>query len=400
MTVELNRYRRFLELVASEIDIPPSKYRDAVARYVAVGHWLEDGDYPGCFGQPSIYPQGSFRLGTVVRPIRNGLEASYDIDLVSEMPMTKLLTSPQAVKQMVGDRLRQHETYRRLLDSEGRRCWTLEYAEQDGVGFHLDVLPAVPENNGLHGTAVAITHKSEAGYSWSASDPRGYGNWFDAKNAAAFARVVAEQKRDILRRESLLFASIDDVPDQLVRTPLQHSIQLMKRNRDLHFNRAEVIDYAPISIIITTLAAHLYGGESDTYSALLGIVGRLHGHAGLVENRAIDPSLTTLGLVRRLPDGTWYIGNPVNPDENFADRWHEDHHARARAFFSWLDAVQSDLLNFRGDTDPRLLRENLSRVLGAAAVAKHGDVLASSAPAVEPPPRIHITRPARPWRRE
>ena len=109
MAIDLNRYRRFLELVASEIDIPPSKYRDAVARYLAVGHWLENGDYPGCFGQASIYPQGSFRLGTVVKPIRNGIEASYDIDLVSEMPLPKLLTSPQAVKQMVGDRLRQHE---------------------------------------------------------------------------------------------------------------------------------------------------------------------------------------------------------------------------------------------------------------------------------------------------
>ena len=400
MAVELNRYRRFLELVASEIDIPPSKYRDAVARYVSVGHWLENGDYPGCFGQPRIYPQGSFRLGTVVRPIRNGIEASYDIDLVSEMPLLKLLTSPQEVKQMVGERLRQHETYRRLLDSEGRRCWTLEYAEQDGVGFHLDVLPAVPDEHGLQGTAVAITHKSDAGYSWSASDPSGYGNWFDAKNAAAFARVVAEQKSDIQRRESLIFASVDDVPNQLVRTPLQRSIQLMKRNRDLHFNRPGIISHAPISIIITTLSAHLYRGEPDTYSALLGIVRRLHGHAGLVENNVIDPSLATLGLVRRLPDGTWYIGNPVNPAENFADRWHEDDHARARAFFSWLDAVQGDLLNLQTGTEPRLIRQNLGRVLGTAAVAKHADVLLPPVPVADPPPRIHITRPARPWRSE
>ena len=102
MAVELDRYREFLDLVASEIDIPPSKYRDAEGRYVAVGNWLENGDYPGCFGQPRIYPQGSFRLGTVVRLIRNGIEASYDIDLVSEMPLPKLLTTPQEVKQMVG----------------------------------------------------------------------------------------------------------------------------------------------------------------------------------------------------------------------------------------------------------------------------------------------------------
>ena len=398
MTVNTGKYPEFLELVASEIDIPPSKYQDAVNRYQAVGRWLEDGDYPGCPGQPSIYPQGSFRLGTVVRPIRRGIESSYDIDLVCEMPLIKHLTTAQAVKHTVGHRLRQHETYRRLLDAEGRRCWTLEYAEQDGVGFHLDVLPAVPDGNGLRSTALAITHKGDAGYSWSASDPRGYGDWFDDKNAEAFARVVVEQKRTIQRRASPVFASIDDVPDQLVRTPLQRSIQLMKRNRDLHFNRPETIDYAPISIIITTLAAHLYAGEPDSYTALSGIVGRLQGHAALVEGRAIDQSLATMGLIRRLPDGTWYIGNPVNPAENFADRWHEDDQARARAFFSWVDALQSDLMNLQSNTNPRLLKENLTLMLGTAAVAKHFDVLIPSAEAVEPRPRIHIDRPAKPWR--
>ena len=399
MTVDKGKYPEFLDRVASEIDIPPSKYLIAVDRYQAVGRWLESGDYSGPRSQPSIYPQGSFRLGTVVRPVRDGIEASYDIDLVCEIPLVKNLTTPYAIKHMVGHRLRQHETYRRLLDPEGRRCWTLEYAEQDGVGFHLDVLPAVPDQSGLQSTAISITHKSEAGYSWSASDPRGYGDWFDGKNAAAFARVVVEQKENIQRRASLVFASVDDVPDQLVRTPLQRSIQLLKRNRDLHFNRPGTIDYAPISIIITTLGAHLYAGEADTHTALAGIVGRLQRHAALVEGRAIDSNLAAMGLIRRLPDGTWYIGNPVNPDENFADRWHEDDQARARAFFSWVTILQRDLLNVQTSTDPRLLKESLGRTLGMAAVVKHFDVLVPSARAAEARPRIHIETPAKPWRR-
>src|SRR5690606_13872166 len=181
-------------------------------------------------------PRSSFRLGTVVRPIRDGIEACFDIDLVCEIPLLKDRTSPQAVKAMVGDRLREHGTYKELLDDEGRRCWTLEYAEQDGVGFHLDVLPAVPDARGLLDTAIAITNKSRTGYSWTASNPRGYGSWFDSKNADAFARVAFEQKMAIQDRESMIYASIDRVPDQLVRTPLQRSIQLMKRHRDICFN--------------------------------------------------------------------------------------------------------------------------------------------------------------------
>ena len=400
MSIDKGKYPEFLEQVASEIDIPPSKYQHAVDRYQAVGRWLEDGGYAGSSGQPSIYPQGSFRLGTVIRPIRDGIEASYDIDLVCELPLIKHLTTPCIIKHMVGDRLSHHETYRRLLDPEGRRCWTLEYAEQDGIGFHLDVLPAIPGENGFQSTALAITHKADASYCWSPSDPRGYGDWFDAKNAEAFARVVVEQKQAIQRRASLVFASIDNVPDQLVRTPLQRSIQLLKRNRDLHFNRPKAIDLAPISIIITTLAAQLYAGELNAYTALSGIVGRLQQHAALVEGRAIDPSLATMGLIRRFPDGTWYIGNPVNPAENFADRWHEDNHARARAFFSWVDDLQRDLSNLQTNGDSRVLKEYLTRMLGTAAVAKHFDVLNPSSGAAESRPRIRISSPAKPWQRK
>ncbi|WP_086134588.1 nucleotidyltransferase domain-containing protein [Methylocaldum sp. SAD2] len=398
MTVDIRKYSEFLEQVASEIDIPPGKYQDTVDRYQAVGHWLEEGAYSNCAGELSIYPQGSFRLGTVVRPIRDGIEACYDIDLVCEMPLLKDRTTPQAVKAMVGERLREHGTYKKLLDPEGRRCWTLEYAEQDGVGFHLDVLPAVPDSREFLDTAIAITNKSGTAYTWSASNPCGYGAWFDGKNAAAFARAVVEQKQTIQRRASLIYASIDKVPDQLVRTPLQRAIQLMKRHRDLRFNHHERIDYAPISIIITTLAAHLYGNELDVYSALSGIVSKLQAHAALVEGKAIDRSLATMGLIQRRPDGTWHIGNPINSEENFADRWHEDNHARAQAFFSWVDALQKDLLNILGETNPRLLQDHLSRVLGAAVVTKNFDVLVPPAPFIDTPPRIHITGAAKPWR--
>ena len=127
--VDKNRYSRFFEKIAEAIDIPPSKYQDAVDHYQAVGKYLEDGEYPGCAGELSIYPQGSFRLGTVVRPIRDGIEASYDIDLVCELPIEKHWTNPRSVKLMVGNRLKEHGTYRKLLDEEGKRCWTLEYAE-------------------------------------------------------------------------------------------------------------------------------------------------------------------------------------------------------------------------------------------------------------------------------
>ena len=340
MTIEKNGYANFLEKVAEDIDIAPGKHKQAVERYRAVGHWLADGEYQDCEGSPDIYPQGSFRLGTVVRPIRGGKEADYDIDLVCELPILKDWANADRVKNAVGERLREHERYRNMLDEEGKRCWTLVYAEQDGIGFHLDVLPSVPDPKLTQNTSIAITHLEGTVYYWLASNPKGFGNWFDEKNKAAFVRVLAEQKRLIWERAPAVYASVDDVPDQLVRTPLQRAIQIMKRHRDVMFNGGKSANYAPISMIVTTLAAHLYRDELDVYAALAAIIPKLHAHAGLVESRMVEQTLASLKLIQRTPDGKWYIGNPVNPEENFADRWHEDNHARAREFFRWVDTLR------------------------------------------------------------
>lgn len=397
MTIDTHAYAAFLEKVAEDIDIPPGKYKEAVDRYEAVGRWLEGGNYPGGVGAPDIYPQGSFRLGTVVRPIRGGVEADYDIDLVCQLAIPKDLTDPNTVKQAVGNRLNDHERYRRMLDEEGKRCWTLVYSEQDGIGFHLDVLPSVPDQRHALDTSIAITHRQGTSYRWSASNPRGYGKWFDEKNQAAFLQVEVEQKRSIVELASAVYASVDEVPDQLIRTPLQRSIQIMKRHRDEMFNGEPDADYAPISMIVTTLAAHLYQGEPDVYQALTAIVSKLHGHAGLVEHRSIDQALASLQLIRRMPDGTWYIANPVNGEENFADRWHEDDHARARAFFRWVDAVREDLVDIIAENRLATARRRLGAALGATAATAHLGLI-SLTEAVASPARVNVTSAARPWR--
>ncbi len=258
------------------------------------------------------------------------------------------------------------------------------------------MLPAVP--NGKHtDTAIAITHKSAAGYEWLASDPQGYAAWFDAKNKTAFTRHAPDQKRALQRLNPRLYRQVDDVPDQLVRTPLQRAIQLMKRHRDVYFSHSKDAAYVPISIILTTLAAHLYTGEDNPHSALIAIVSGLLGHTALLENRSIVSVLATMRLIRRLPNGRWQIANPVNPAENFAGRWHEDSHARARAFFSWVRALQADILISPTNLDPSRLKKHLDKVLGGAVVTSQADFLVPTSQDVSPRRHIRITKPAKPW---
>jgi hypothetical protein len=80
-------------------------------------------------------------------------------------------------------------------------------------------------------------------------------------------------------------------------------------------------DLAPISMIITTLAAHAYNGEQDLYSAVTNILDRMPQYV-----RSQKP---------RVP-------NPVNPAEDFADRWAQDQKYE-RNFWLWHAQAKADL---------------------------------------------------------
>ncbi len=164
------------------------------------------------------------------------------------------------------------------------------------------------------------------------------------------------------------------------------------------FNSDARNDYSPISMIVTTHAAYLYHGEPEIYSALTEIVTQLHAHAVLVEDTLPERRITNLKLIQRKPDGKWYIGNPVNPEENFADRWHEDNHARARAFFSWVARLKEDLIDVLRERWPESARTRLIRALGASVTSGHLDIIAAVAAPTAAPPRIQISERPRPWK--
>jgi len=334
------RLNDILQGLAEALDIPPSKYLQAVERYTAVANWLDEDDSPLHQYRPEIYPQGSFRLGTVVRPLKNGEEADYDIDLVAELQMDKEHTTPRRLKGMVGDRLRENAHYRRMLDEEGRRCWTLNYAEEDGIGFHMDILPATPKGNSVmlpdvspryaqHAIAITDKDKTSGFYSWSSSNPRGYALWFDDINRLVLTEIEKREKKLLFERHRAIFESIEQVPDQLVRTPLQRVIQILKRHRDMRFLGHKWEDEKPISMIITTLVARAYDNEHEVYTALRNIIDRItdYTHTNLIQKR----------------NGEWYIPNPVDPAENFADRWNNSGSNGANAFFQWMEWVKRDL---------------------------------------------------------
>lgn len=299
---------------AEDVDIPESRYLEAKNRYESVGLWLgKDGSTLAKYN-PEIYPQGSFQLGTVVKPLERD---EYDIDLVCFLSDLKKENTSQAnLKQMVGDRLKENEIYKKILDKEGRRCWTLNYANE----FHMDILPSIKDDelraeDILYKDAILITDKQKidnGDTDWPKSNPKGYLDWFFSKQIDIFQ---SSKKR---LAESIK-ASVEDIPDYKVRTPLQRAIQVLKRHRDVYFLKQDNKD-KPISIIITTLITHLYEGQDNVFNTIYDAL-----------NRISDVIL--------IKHGRYVILNPVNPVENFADKWNEDY-SLPKAFFEWIQAAK------------------------------------------------------------
>ncbi len=327
-----------VEGIVASLDISPTDFKIARDRYLAVGRWLNEGVYESG-DSVDIYLQGSFRLGTVVRPFMNGQDGDYDIDQVCEISGDSI--GARRLKHDVGDRLKAYAEYARMLDAEGRRCWTLEYASSDGrPGFHLDVLPSCPADT--TSTQIRITHKDGDTYSWRFSNPKGYYGWFSEKNAMN-AQYEQQQMEAIFASNRNAYASVSDVPRELARTNLQRAIQVMKRHRDVCFSGR---DGAPISIIITTICAHTYGG--------LDVLGTVRDFADYVALRFA--TVTRGGVLQPddildYQDGRWVIKNPAHAQENFAERWAENPEL-AQNFVAWVYQLRRDVDAFRNSGYP------------------------------------------------
>lgn len=320
-----------LEDLAESLQIPPSRYEAAERSYKSVGDWLHRDASSLRHADPQVYVQGSFRLGTTIRPISEAED--YDIDLVCELSLSKSRLTQAQLKVALGRELAAYAEAHSLDEpEEGRRCWTLNYA--DSAQFHLDTLAAIPdaarkrlllEQRGLSTewseTAIAITDHEHPRFhqlteDWPHSNPKGYSNWFRSRMA-----VVFDARRRMLAMEAR--ASVEDIPEYKVRTPLQHAIQILKRHRDMMF--VDRADDKPISIILTTLSAHAYQQETTIAGALYSILQRMD---TFIEDRS----------------GVAWITNPTDPAENFADRW-QKHPERRRAFYEWLEQARADFQN-------------------------------------------------------
>ena len=201
--------QEFRDFLRDEVNLNQTRLDRLQTAVGAVDAYLKD-HLPG---YQKMEPQGSYALGTLIKPVEDNDEYDADIQVVmNPNPSWRSKDYPDAVD----DTLRKNETYADKVRRK-TRCITVDYAGD----FHLDVVPRVTFD-GKHHVCNSTTNQFEE------TDGTGYRDWFNEKN-----RITGGNLKRVVR--------------------------LLKYLRD-HKN-----NYTVKSILLTTLAGNaIYASDEGT----------------------------------------------------------------------------------------------------------------------------------------
>jgi hypothetical protein len=169
----------------------------------------------------------------------------------------------------------------------------------------MDILPACPDDTSDDGCLVVPDRQSRW---WKPSNPKGYADWFEQRCELALQVLMAERAR--------LLSKAEPIPDQEAaedKATLKRTVQLLKRWRDIRYEKQP--DVAPISMVLTTLAAQNYDGQGSVSRAISGILDKIVALIASSRPRVI-------------------ILNPAHPQEDLSERWEDP--AQYAAFVSGI----------------------------------------------------------------
>ena len=337
--------------IISSLDISPSMYENATEKYKAVAGYL--GRHLDI--QTTMYSQGSFAFGTVVRPLKNGKDADYDLDFVCEVDRERGEISAEELRYMIEKALSDGELYCDKLEIFDE-CITLHYAEESGFGFSIDIVPAAHESEvkikeleakaerpELIDTAIAIAMRDEGQHTFVTNNPKGFQAWFEKINAPFLDHSRAEY-RQALFESTGFYNTVEDIPSGMERSSIQRVIQILKRNRDVFYQ--EFSDLKPISAIINVLVTDVASKcfpQISIFDLLNLVLKELCDSAACLKDKQNGEVLLESRIVGKRNKG-WYITNPANPEDNLASKWNDDSRIPDK-FFLWVEAAKKDLID-------------------------------------------------------
>jgi hypothetical protein len=322
--------------MAESLQLDKTRYDLMIQHYEAIKKWIEEDEL---FFKPfkyELYPHGSVRIRTTVKPIGKD---EFDLDIALHLKAQWSNHTPEKIYAELKRRLSEHAVYNEKMELKNR-CIRLNYAGD----FHMDILPGIQENE-WDEDKLRVPDRLLG--SWVSTNPRGYGKWF--LNKAATVKVSLLEKA--LRAENLPSNEYEN------KKPLQRGVQLIKRYRDIYFQNDD--EFKTSSIILTTIAGEFYNGEESIFLTVENIVNRIRQH--------------TLYNTARLK-----VLNPVNAEEDFTDKWENEprYYQAFKAFCEHLYYQWQELKKEHGIiTEARILKDLFGDDLYLRAQTSQADVI-------------------------
>ena len=403
----MNKEERKIDLlkIIADLDIPPYLYHDACQKYEHLANYLESHGL-----QANIYPQGSFALGTVIRPYSGNKERNYDFDFICQITGSRDSISPIELRNNVLSILKESNLYGGKL-IEYPECFTIEYTPNNGLSFSIDIVPATNESFSLKeelytqsdypwliDTAIAIPRHSQLKvYNWLTSNPKGYCKWFFDINST-FSKVSALSfRQSLFNSHRNIYDSIEQIPIELERTSMQRVIQILKYHRDIYYSNVSNGDeLKPISAIINTIVTMISSTanpHASVFELLQYVINEISIYSHYQNLSSID-FINKYGnrKVFTKLNGKWKIKNPANPKDNLADKWNTNSEIPKR-FFLWIKAVKDQLIDSL-DLDDATFRSKAETAFGYTVVS---NVWNDKYNPVKPKP-ISNHNPSKPWK--
>lgn len=330
-----NQIDDLLVRICEKLQLSSSQYKLAEERYSAVGQWLHEGGSSLSRFSPDIYPQGSLKIGTTVRPLSH---QEFDLDLVCELHLDwQQYKNPVDILNMVEQRLRQNQIYVPLVERKNR-CIRLNYANE----FHMDILPGAPDLQKGNGCLKVPDREAKE---WKDSNPKGYAKWFEDRTIEYY-QILAERMEPLPKPEQ--------VQD---KAPLKRAVQLFKRFRDIAFQDSPKL--APISIVLTTLIAESYRSQSSV-------------------NETISVALKE--IIKKIPSSgqRLVVLNPTNKDEDLSERWKGDQ-ILYKMFTKWImtfDGLWVELNSAKGIQNvSKILEKMFGETVTIEAIREQSEII-------------------------
>ena len=310
-----------LAIIASNLELDETRKEKMRTAYKAVTDVLKaDPDFFKNI-QIYVYEQGSLRIGTTVKPLPG---KEFDLDIVLRINDSYLNYTPQQIYDELYRVLANHDTYRPLLEKK-KRCIRVNYKSD----FHMDILPGCMITSDNDRIMIA---EDEKRLLWSRTSPEGYAEWFD---------TISNRKRGFFLLESMYGALVKaevetrELPkDVYMKTPLQRTVQIIKRYRDVFYEGKNLEELPSVSsVVLTTMIAKGYQEETSIQQALVNAIKIMKKNADDYRFKGIK----------------FKVENPVDNHEvrdrreNFTDFWQTKHYD---SFVKFVDQLQKNVNEF------------------------------------------------------